>query len=132
MYPPRRDGNLHLTELMDGAYAFSPATHDVDLDIRGLAADSRAVEPGFLFAALAGSRLDGRRFIDDAIARGATALLVETEAAADLTLSAPGVRVVEESHPRGSLALMAEKFFSPPHSFAICIQRCGMPSDCLS
>ena len=41
-----------------------------DPDIRGLAADSRQVEPGFLFAALAGSKADGKTFIDDAVARG--------------------------------------------------------------
>ncbi|MDH3235716.1 MAG: Mur ligase domain-containing protein, partial [Alphaproteobacteria bacterium] len=33
------------------------------LDIRGLTADSRAVEPGYLFAAIPGSQVDGRAFI---------------------------------------------------------------------
>ncbi len=36
------------------------------VDIAGLTADSRKVEPGFLFAALAGSKADGGRFIADA------------------------------------------------------------------
>ena len=34
----------------------------------GLTSDSRAVAPGFLFAAFAGSRTDGARFIRDLIA----------------------------------------------------------------
>ena len=47
--------------------------------IRGAAVDSRLVEPGNLFVALAGVRTDGHRFLAQAVAAGATALLV-TEA----------------------------------------------------
>lgn len=38
--------------------------------------DSREVEPGSLFVALPGERSDGHRYVDDAIARGARAVLV--------------------------------------------------------
>jgi UDP-N-acetylmuramoyl-tripeptide--D-alanyl-D-alanine ligase len=44
--------------------------------IRGGAVDSRLVMPGALFAALAGERTDGHRFLADAAAAGAAALLV--------------------------------------------------------
>ena len=44
--------------------------------IRGAAVDSRRVEPGNLFVALPGARTDGHRFLDEAVAAGATALLV--------------------------------------------------------
>ena len=40
------------------------------------AVDSRRVEPGMLFVALPGERTDGHRFLADAVARGAAALLV--------------------------------------------------------
>jgi UDP-N-acetylmuramoyl-L-alanyl-D-glutamate--2,6-diaminopimelate ligase len=43
--------------------------------IGGLTADSRAVRPGFLFAALPGTRADGRAFIAEAVASGAAAVL---------------------------------------------------------
>ena len=46
-----------------------------DPDIAGMTANSRSVEPGFLFAALAGTRSDGRDFIADALAKGAVAVL---------------------------------------------------------
>ena len=42
-----------------------------DIDIRGLTADSRAVEPGYLFAAILGEANDGGSFIPEALARGA-------------------------------------------------------------
>ncbi len=45
------------------------------LDLTGLTSDSRKVEPGYLFAALAGSKTDGARFLPDAVARGARAVL---------------------------------------------------------
>ena len=41
-----------------------------DVDLSGVTADSRAVKPGMLFAALSGSKADGSRFITDAIAKG--------------------------------------------------------------
>ncbi len=46
-----------------------------DIEISGLAVDSRKVAPGFLFAALPGSRTDGRAYIDQAVSRGAIAVL---------------------------------------------------------
>src|SRR5438552_3276191 len=46
-------------------------------EILGLTADSREVRPGYLFAALPGGKLDGRRFIADAVARGAVAVLTD-------------------------------------------------------
>ena len=46
-----------------------------DLEITGLTADSRAVKPGFLFAALPGSLTDGRTYIGEAMDRGAVAVL---------------------------------------------------------
>lgn len=47
------------------------------LPLRQLTLDSRAVQPGDLFIALKGHQLDGRRFIPDAVARGAAAVLFE-------------------------------------------------------
>jgi UDP-N-acetylmuramoyl-L-alanyl-D-glutamate--2,6-diaminopimelate ligase len=45
------------------------------VDLRGITADSRAVQPGYMFAALPGAKADGRQFIADAVARGAVAVL---------------------------------------------------------
>ena len=50
-----------------------------DRPIRGGAVDSRLVEPGNVFFALAGERTDGHRFLADAVAHGAAALVVVRE-----------------------------------------------------
>ena len=45
------------------------------IDIEGITSDSRRVEPGFVFAALSGSKADGSAFVADAVARGAAAVV---------------------------------------------------------
>jgi UDP-N-acetylmuramoyl-tripeptide--D-alanyl-D-alanine ligase len=50
--------------------------HSSDRAIRGGAVDSRLVEPGNLFVALAGERTDGHRYLRAAVDAGASALLV--------------------------------------------------------
>src|SRR5712671_6278137 len=74
--------------------------------ISGLAVDSRAVKPGDLFFALAGSKTDGARFIDSAIASGAVAIATDHPP--------PGHRAVPfvmTPNPRRALALAAANFF---------------------
>jgi UDP-N-acetylmuramoyl-L-alanyl-D-glutamate--2,6-diaminopimelate ligase len=75
------------------------------LDIAGVTADSRRVSTGFLFAALPGSRTDGRAFIGEAVARGAVAVL-----APEGTAWPPGVPprpLLEDPEPRRRLAQIA-------------------------
>ena len=50
-----------------------------DITVQGLALDSRDVAPGYVFFACLGEHVNGVRFIDDAIAQGAVAILVEGE-----------------------------------------------------
>ncbi|HMA51409.1 MAG TPA: UDP-N-acetylmuramoyl-L-alanyl-D-glutamate--2,6-diaminopimelate ligase [Magnetospirillaceae bacterium] len=78
-----------------------------DPEIAGLTADSRAVKPGDLFAALPGGSADGRSFIEDAIARGAVAVL----APAGTVLEDKRAVLVTDDNPRRRFALMAAKFF---------------------
>ncbi|WP_293333180.1 UDP-N-acetylmuramoyl-L-alanyl-D-glutamate--2,6-diaminopimelate ligase [Parvibaculum sp.] len=75
-------------------------------EILGLTADSRAVQPGYLFAALPGTKLDGTAFIAQALEKGASALLVPQSARVDAA-----VPVIADRNPRRRLALMAARFF---------------------
>jgi UDP-N-acetylmuramoyl-L-alanyl-D-glutamate--2,6-diaminopimelate ligase len=59
-----------------------------------LCADSRAVAPGDVFVAFPGARVDGRRFIADAVAGGAAAVLWERQGqVSNAALSVPNVAV---------------------------------------
>jgi UDP-N-acetylmuramoyl-L-alanyl-D-glutamate--2,6-diaminopimelate ligase len=95
---------LRLTELI-GDDDGSARTDDIE--IRGLTQDSRAVAPGFLFAALPGSRADGRAFIAEAIARGAAAILVPAG-----TQAPPAAGpVIHAENPRRRFAQLAARFY---------------------
>ncbi len=80
-------------------------TTGLEVEIRGLSADSRRIEPGFLFAALPGSKADGRSFISEAASRGAVAVLAPPG-----TPVPSGVALVADDNPRRRLALMAARF----------------------
>lgn len=77
------------------------------VEIGAITADSRAVTPGAIFAALPGARVDGRAFIAEALARGAVAVLVPR----DMTWPegvAP-VPLLRAATPRRALALIAAR-----------------------
>ncbi|PPJ46123.1 UDP-N-acetylmuramoyl-L-alanyl-D-glutamate--2,6-diaminopimelate ligase [Rhizobium sp. KAs_5_22] len=74
------------------------------LEISGLSADSRKIEKGMLFVALAGTKADGAAYVADAVARGAAAIV------AGHALEAT-VPVIVVGNPRRFLALAAANFF---------------------
>jgi UDP-N-acetylmuramoyl-L-alanyl-D-glutamate--2,6-diaminopimelate ligase len=74
--------------------------------VMGLAVDSRAVKPGDLFFALAGSKTDGFSFIDAAISAGAVAIAGDHRP--QDTLRVP---FVTTPNPRRALAQAAAKFY---------------------
>jgi len=90
-----------------GADVTAPADAG-SLEIAGISADSRLVRPGFVFVAIAGTRADGARFIADAVAKGAVAVVCGAEADVSESLGVPVLRAPE---PRRTLALMASRFF---------------------
>ncbi len=79
-----------------------------DLDIGGVTADSRTVKKGDLFAAIAGGKTDGLRFVGPAIVGGAVAILAERRLDAPLSGAVAFVRV---GNARRALALIAAKFY---------------------
>jgi UDP-N-acetylmuramoyl-L-alanyl-D-glutamate--2,6-diaminopimelate ligase len=87
--------------------ALSDARFDA-IEVTGIAADSRAVKPGDLFVAIAGSKDDGLRFVAPAVAGGAVAVMAERVAPAPLPA---GVAFVRVGDARRALALAASRFF---------------------
>lgn len=85
-----------------------------DRPVRGAAVDSRRVEAGNLFVALPGERTDGHAHLGDAIARGASAVLVtrppaDPEALGDVTV----IRVTQPIAALGAVAAGWRTRFGP-------------------
>ena len=87
------------------------------IEIQGLTADSRHVQPGYLFAALSGVQADGRAFVSQALENGAAAILTDSRDG----LAAERVPVVTSANPRRDLALMAARFFETQPAHIACV-----------
>lgn len=83
---------------------------DDAVTITGLSTDSRAVRPGELFIAIPGTSGDGSHYAQDAVARGAVAVVHQCGVTLDLP---QGVTCVEVANPRLTAALYAAEFYQP-------------------
>ena len=89
--------------------------------IERLAADSRRCAPGVAFFAFPGERVDGRQFIPEAIARGATAVLWEADGFAWRSeWRVPNVGVL---HLRRQAGALADAFYGRPSA---ALWTCGV------
>jgi UDP-N-acetylmuramoyl-L-alanyl-D-glutamate--2,6-diaminopimelate ligase len=95
---------MRLRDLFSDDAVMDAPTREVA--VTGLAVDSRAVNPGDLFFALAGAKTDGARFIGQAVASGAVAVAGEHAPEGDRR-----VPFVATRNPRRALALAAARFY---------------------
>jgi UDP-N-acetylmuramoyl-L-alanyl-D-glutamate--2,6-diaminopimelate ligase len=79
--------------------------------LAGITADSREVQPGWAFVAIPGVKVDGHTFIAQALARGASVLVVDRPLDLTTTTLACCLRVPDSRH---ALAHMAAAFFGHP------------------
>ncbi len=83
---------------------------DAGMRVTGISYDSREVRPGHLFVALEGMHTDGHRFIGDALARGATAVLHSRP----LDGPRPGIACARVADTRRALSPVAAAFHGQP------------------
>ncbi len=89
-----------------------------DPEINGICSDSREVQPGFLFVAFKESYPDGSMFIDDALAKGAVAILTSDNVSLPVSISVP---ILASLNPRRSYSLLLAYFHKqrPPSIMAV-------------
>ncbi len=100
-----------------------------NLDIVGLTVDSRKVAPGWLFAALPGSTVDGRSFIPQALKAGATVLLVPEDSEVKEDTSA---LVIYDANPRQTFARMAAAFYAKQPQMSAAVTGTNGKSSCVT
>jgi len=79
-------------------------------EITGLEYDSRKIEKGSLFFALPGLHADGHKFIDDAIKRGAKAVIHQDEPAE----YREGILYIKVKNSRFAMSPIADAFYNSP------------------
>lgn len=97
---------MKLKDILQGLNVLK-STADENMEITGIAYDSRAVTPGSLFVAIKGLTSDGHRFISSAIEKGAAAILCEELPEADIPC-------IQLANTREGLALASANFFGRP------------------
>src|SRR5579864_5713807 len=84
------------------------AAGNADIDCAGVTADSRTLKSGDLFVAIAGGKTDGLRFVDQALAAGASAVMAERAPQSPLPQDIALIRV---ANARRALAHVAAKLY---------------------
>ena len=84
-------------------------TGDLDIEIGGVAYDSRQVSAGALFVAIQGLRADGNRFVPQAVLNGAAAIV--STASPPQGIRAPWIQTADD---RAALAIIAANFYGRP------------------
>ena len=95
-----------------------------DVETAGVEYDSRRIASGSIFVAMRGESTDGNRHIEQAIARGAVAVVTDSAAAYDAAANGPLQAVIAEvPHGRRALAAIAANVFGHPEQT---LQLCGV------
>lgn len=111
---------MKLSEILRGVET-GKRLKSADIEITGIAYDSRKVKRGDLFVALPGEKADGRDFIPDAIQRGAAAVVHESvKPSGTFTCAPSGAISIGVKNGREALALIANNYFSMP-SNSLCV-----------
>jgi UDP-N-acetylmuramoyl-L-alanyl-D-glutamate--2,6-diaminopimelate ligase len=94
-------------QLLQGAEVLSQSGNP---GVAGVEYDSRRVRAGTLFVAMKGESSDGNRFIDQAIAAGAVAIVTDSPS----EVPRPGVAWAQVVHGRRALARLSANFYKRP------------------
>ncbi len=106
---------IPVTKILQISYGKMVQTEDVI--VRKLTYDSRSVGQGDVFVAIRGQNHDGHRFIEDAVHRGARAVVLENDAAIpDSFFFHNDVLKVVVGNSRRALALMSANYYGRPGS----------------
>lgn len=107
---------MNLQQLVDGLHV-RKITGVTTTEIKGIAYDSRLVKRDFVFVAIRGFSVDGHNYINDALNRGATAIVGETavdRTAARHCTTGQKCVYVEVADSREALALIAAAYYGYP------------------
>ena len=104
---------MKLKELLIGLNGLK-ARGDLDIDIKGISCNSNNVKEGDLFVAIKGFEYDGHQFINEAIKKGATAILIEEGCDLKSFKVKEETTVIMAKDTREALAIVSSNFYKNP------------------
>jgi UDP-N-acetylmuramoyl-L-alanyl-D-glutamate--2,6-diaminopimelate ligase len=103
---------MKLSNLLESIY---PISLPFDLNVPSIALDSRLVEKGGLFFAFPGTQLDGRKYIDDAISKGAEVVFIDAnKGEKEYTIIFSPIPVLTIPNLRNTVGELASRFYDHP------------------
>ena len=104
---------MKLKEMLVGLEELK-AKGDLDVEIKGISSNSKEVKEGDLFVAIKGFEVDGHKFVNDAIEKGASAIIIEE--GCDLkSFNVPkDLSIVMAKDTRKALAIVSSNFYGNP------------------
>lgn len=88
---------------------------NLNIEINKIEYDSKKIEKGDLFVAIKGYETNGHEYIDEAIAKGASAIVIQKDEENNVTVP-EDVALVCTENTRQTLAILAAKFYDYPAS----------------
>ncbi len=101
---------MRIKQLIETQDTLKTCSNFEDFEVRGISCNSKNVGENFIFVAVKGSREDGNRFIDEAISKGAKAIIVQSAKAQ----TSKKVPFIEVKDVRKALAKLAAEFYGKP------------------
>ncbi len=104
---------MKLKEMLVGLEGLK-AKGDLDIEIKGISSNSKEVKEGELFVAIKGFAVDGHKFINDAIANGASAIIIEEGCDLKAFNVTKDLSIVMAKDTRKALAIVSSNFYGNP------------------
>lgn len=83
---------------------------NTDVDVLGIENDSRKIQEGYMFVAIKGFSVDGHKFVNEAIEKGAVCVLIEQ----DLDIEKETATIIKVKDTLNALAYISSIFYGEP------------------
>lgn len=88
-------------------------SHLEDFEVKGITCNSKEVLENFIFVAIKGNKTDGHQFIEEAINKGAKAVIIQCQSA-KVSKCQSSVNLIKVDDTRSALAKLAIEFYGNP------------------
>lgn len=104
---------MELKKILNGIENYK-SKGDLEIDILSIEDNSKNVKPGSLFIAVKGFEFDGHEFVEEAIANGATAVMLDINANLKGMKIPAGITIILVENSRNALSIAACNFYGNP------------------